>query len=201
MVDIQFLSASCSVSSPSPSPWLSAVHSCNAQKETIREKPQVETHSWRAQLWWRHAYRQVVTEQLHDQGAVFLGIGLKSIQHGDGFIEGLEDTAHTVLSNCAHALRHKREVLTRTAASFCPLGQIWYTSQDARHAHKRAATCSLSNIMTVVEAAVHLYRSYTGLSVQNPQTIKSASFQKTIYRGRRGRVLPFWPDCRLFPVS
>lgn len=99
MVDIQFLSASCSVSSPSAS----AVHSWNTQKGTIRGKPQVETHSWRARLWRRrHAYRQVVTEQLHDQGAVFLGIGLKGIQHGDGFIEGLEDTAHTQCFQTAH---------------------------------------------------------------------------------------------------
>lgn len=102
MVDIQFLSASCSVSSPSPSSWLSAVHSWNAQKETIRGKPQVETHSWRARLWRRHAYCQVVTEQLHDQGAVFLGIGLKGIQHGDGVIEGLEDTAHTQCFQTVH---------------------------------------------------------------------------------------------------
>lgn len=62
-----------------------------------------------------HCYRQVVTEKLHDQGAVFMGIGLNSVQHGDGVIKGLEDTdnTHCFQRNCAHThtFQHKQEVL------------------------------------------------------------------------------------------
>lgn len=44
-----------------------------------------------------HCYRQVVTEQLHDQVAVFMGIGLNIIQRGDGILKSLEDTDNTML--------------------------------------------------------------------------------------------------------
>lgn len=37
-------------------------------------------------------HSQVVTEQLHDQGAVFVRFSVEWVQLGDGIIKGLEDT-------------------------------------------------------------------------------------------------------------
>lgn len=39
----------------------------------------------------RVTHCQIVTEQLHDQGAVFVGVAVESVQHGYGFVKGLEE--------------------------------------------------------------------------------------------------------------
>lgn len=114
-VDTQFLSASCSASSPSPSPWLSAIHSWNKKKKDTAIRKTTRGNTQLTRGLGSHCYRQVVTEKLHDQGAVFMGIGLNSVQHGDGVIKGLEDTdnTHCFQRNCAHThtFQHKQEVL------------------------------------------------------------------------------------------
>lgn len=40
----------------------------------------------------RVTHCQIVTKQLHDQGAVFVGVTVESVQHGYGFVKGLQET-------------------------------------------------------------------------------------------------------------
>lgn len=118
--NVQFFSASGPFSSPSPSPspsaWLSVIHSCNEQGRLgLVGKPcasQIISTVWslsaegsrRARRCGRDTHCQIVTEQLHDQGAVFIWLSVEGVKHANGIIkrlQGIEKSAipHPVWTN------------------------------------------------------------------------------------------------------
>lgn len=111
--NVQFLSASGPFSSPSPSSspsaWLSVIHSCNEKGRLgLVGKPcasQIISIIWslsadgsrRARRWGRDTHCQIVTEQLHDQGAVFIWLSVEGVKHANGIIKRLQGTEKSAI--------------------------------------------------------------------------------------------------------
>lgn len=71
--------------------WQVMRNSTKPEQREERTESRNKTHGWRPGRWRWDTHCQIVAEQLHDQGAVFVGVTLDTIQFGNGVIKGLEE--------------------------------------------------------------------------------------------------------------